>query len=408
MCRAFKAELSPHFGQAVVMTHVDPQRPLAPCAVADHATRGRVHTETRPADGSPFEFDRYRILNSMAFRRLQYKTQVFVVESGDHFRTRLTHTLEVAAHAQRLAGLLRLNTSVAGAIALAHDLGHPPFGHAGEAALADLMKDHGGFEHNLQSLRVVDYLEHPYPAFRGLNLSFEVRESLLKHHTVYDKPDSATPLGEEARPLLDAGPSLPLEGQVTNLADMIAYTLHDIEDGLVECGLTEVSLNRCTIWREASELVRRQFPSKSVHAVRRPILDNIARLIVEDVVEESRRLLDASGVADLDAVRHKEVRLVGFSAPVRRGIEELQALLRDAVYRNDKVARMDANARRLIRELFEVYLAEPQLLPERFFTRISDQGSHRVICDYIAGMTDRFCRQEHGRRCAPPTSPHPM
>ncbi|MBN2561967.1 MAG: dNTP triphosphohydrolase [Phycisphaerae bacterium] len=390
------------------MTGSNPQSPipnrqsgLAPYAVADQASRGRVHPETLPADESPFELDRSRILNCMAFRRLMHKTQVFVTESGDHFRTRLTHTIEVAAQAQRLARPLGLNARLACAIALAHDLGHPPFGHAGEAALAALMKDHGGFEHNIQSLRVVDYLEHPYPPFRGLNLTFEVRESLIKHHTLHDRPDPSAAIDEQARLLLDAGPMPPLEGQVVSLADTIAYTLHDIEDGLVECGLTEEALSCCAVWREAAQPVREKHASGPVHAIRRPILDNIARRLAEDAVAESRRRLDAAHAADPNAVRRNNTELVAFSDKVRTGIEELQALLAESVYGNHRVVRMDSKARRLIRQIFEAYLAEPELLPQRFGARIQDQGRHRVICDYIAGMTDRFCQQEHCRLHAP-------
>jgi dGTPase len=382
---------------------VRPTQPaeLASYAVADEASRGRVHADALPAGQSPFEFDRTRILNCMAFRRLMHKTQVFVTEGGDHFRTRLTHTLEVAAQAQRVARLLRLNVGLAGAIALAHDLGHPPFGHAGEVALAALTEAHGGFEHNLQSLRVVDYLEHPYPAFRGLNLTFELRESLIKHRTRYDKPDSGFALDEHARPLLEAGPMPSLEGQAANLADTIAYTLHDIEDALTECGLTEDALNRCAVWRAAAQGVRKQYPSQPLHAVRRPILDEIAGRLVEDAAAESQRRIAAAQVVDPDAARRHDGTLIAFSREVGAGIEELQTLLTQWVYRNHRVIRMDSKARRLIRELFGAYLAEPDLLPPRFASRVPDQGPHRVTCDYIAGMTDRFCQQEHRRLYGP-------
>src|SRR5262245_56724725 len=199
---------------------------LAPYGVNASRSRGRRQAEAIPSD-PPFDFDRRRILHCTAFRRLVHKTQVFVTHEGDHFRTRLTHTLEVVAHAQRIAQRLRLNVALAGGVALAHDLGHPPFGHAGEKELAQHMQGHGGFENNVQSLRVVDFLEHPYPGFRGLNLSFELRESLIKHSTPYDRPDEAPPADPSTRELLDSGLLSPLEGQVANVADQIAYTIHD-------------------------------------------------------------------------------------------------------------------------------------------------------------------------------------
>ena len=374
---------------------------LAPYAVADGASRGRAHPENLPAGEPPFEIDRGRIVTCMSFRRLMHKTQVFVTDSGDHFRTRLTHTLEVAAQAQRLARALRLNERLAEVVALAHDLGHPPFGHAGEKALAELMAEHGGFEHNRQSLHLVDYLEHPYPAFRGLNLSFEVRESLIKHHTLYDCPQTGGDLDEQTRSLTEAGPSPPLEGQAANLADAVAYTLHDIEDGLGECGLTEEALDRCVIWRRAAEAVRRQYPALSVHAVRRPILDAIAPALIADAAVETQRRIDAAGVGSPDDVRRHPADLVAFSDEAAAALSELQALLVEAVYRHHRVVRMDSKARRLVRELFAAFLAEPELLPGRYSARLAEQGAHRVICDYIAGMTDRFCQQEYRRLFGP-------
>ena len=370
---------------------------MAPYAVSDSVCRGRVNAEDVTPDGSPFELDLSRIINCMAFRRLMHKTQVFVTEGGDHFRTRLTHTLEVAAQARRLARLLRLNEPLAEAVSLAHDLGHPPFGHAGEAALAALMADHGGFEHNRQSLRVIDYLEHPYPAFRGLNLTFEVRESLLKHRTLYDRPDSSAPADDAGRTLLATGPSAVLEGQVAALADTIAYTLHDIEDGLGECGLSEDALNESALWREAARPVRSCHPGIPIQAIRRPILDGLARTLLHDAAEESRRRLAQAGVDHPDAVRLKVEPLVAFSEAVAGRLRELQGLLAQFVYRNHRVVCMDSRARRLVRNLFEAFVAEPELLPPRYLDRVREQDMHRTICDYIAGMTDRFCQREHRR-----------
>jgi dGTPase len=309
--------------------------------------------------------------------------------------------LEVVAQAQRLAGLLSLNGRLAGAIALAHDLGHAPFGHAGEKALAELMEGHGGFEHNLQSLRVVDYLEHPYPDFRGLNLSFEVRESLIKHQTWYDKPDRDGALDKSTRPLVECGPRAPLEGQVANLADPIAYTLHDIEDGLGQGVLSEDALAQSAIWRAAADAVRRAHANVPLHAIRRPILDRIAGHLAENAAAESARRIAEAGVKSADDVRRCDRELIAFSAETQTGVEELGRLLLESVYRTYSVVRMDSKARRLIRDLFEAYLAEPALMPERYSSRLSEQKPHRVICDYIAGMTDRYCQEEHRRLFAP-------
>jgi dGTPase len=374
---------------------------LHACAVRDEASRGRQHKEATGSAEPIFETDRARILGCMSFRRLMHKTQVFVTDCGDHFRTRLTHTLEVVAQAQRLARSLDLNQRLAGAIALAHDLGHPPFGHAGEAALAGLMTEHGGFEHNVQSLRVVDYLEHPYPQFRGLNLSFELREALIKHRTKYDRPEQVTHSDESIKALLSTGPQCSLEGQVANLADGIAYTLHDIEDGIVAGLLNESALQRCNIWNEAADEVRRDHASAPIAAIKRPILDAIANRIVDDAVKHTKTRLDAARPADVDAVRAHAEELVSFSPDMKQLLDELQSCLTESVYRNARVVRMDAKAQRLIGELFSAYLKEPRVMPTRYVDRIDEAGAHRVICDYVAGMTDRFCQEEYQRLFSP-------
>ena len=373
---------------------------LIPQAATPSASLGREHVESIGAD-LPFEVDRRRILNCMAFRRLMHKTQVFVSDGGDHFRTRLTHTLEVASQAERLARLLNINDRLAGAIALAHDLGHPPFGHAGEMELAALMADHGGFEHNVQSLRVIDYLEHPYPGFRGLNLSYELRESLVKHHTRYDRPQRPASGNAALDALWQSGPYAPLEGQVANLADAIAYTLHDIEDGIGEGALDEKTLMASSLWRETVAPVRSSNADAPLLAIRRPVLEALASRLSEDAAEASRERIAKSGVVDIDGVRNHASELIGFSPSIQTAVEELQEVLFKKVYRNHRVVRMDSKSRRLIRDLFQAYLAEPQLLPERFSARVPEQGPHRVICDYIAGMTDRFCQREHRRLFAP-------
>ena len=363
-------------------------------AAAVSAPGSRRHAESPGSGLTGFALDRHRVVHSAAFRRLEYKTQVFVTHEGDHFRTRLTHTLEVAAVARRLAAMLSLNEALAETIALAHDLGHPPFGHAGEAALHDMMQGHGGFEHNAQSLRVVDYLEHPYPDFRGLNLSFEVREGLIKHCTRYDRPEGAA--AGEPHELYADGPMPALEAQVANLADEIAYTLHDIEDGLMMRLVGEAELDRCGLWREAIAPWRRT-GDLPLAAVRRPVLDLLLDRLVLDATESTRRTLAGRGIDTLSAVRRSAEPLVGFSPPTRTEIEALQTLLRDTVYRHEQVQRMDAEARRIVSELFTAYLADVTRLPVRFAQRVGEHDAHRVICDYIAGMTDRYCRSEHAR-----------
>lgn len=366
-------------------------------AVHDAESRGRVHAEPRRFD-RPFELDRHRIISCTAFRRLLKKTQVFVSGVSDHFRTRLTHTLEVEFQARSLAHELRLNESLAGAVALAHDLGHSPFGHAGEAALDALMSECGGFEHNVQSLRVVDYLEHPYPEFRGLNLSFELRESLVKHRTKYDRPNPDARSDPSIGPLFEAGPAAPLEGQVANLADVMAYTLHDVEDGIGDGALDEGTLASSALWREAAEGIG---PAPSLRAIRRPILDRLSNRLLADAAAESRRRIIEAGPKSVQDVRDREADLVAFSREIESAVEELHKVLAEKVYRNHRVVRMDSKARRIINELFEAYMAEPCLIPERFRNRIPDQGAQRVICDYIAGMTDPFCQREHQRLFAP-------
>lgn len=369
---------------------------LSACAVSDSLSRGRRHVEPAQPALRGMDLDRHRVVHCTAFRRLEYKTQVFVTHEGDHYRTRLTHTLEVAAQARRLATALRLNATLAEVIALAHDLGHPPFGHAGEAALAECMAGHGGFEHNRQSLRVVDYLEHPYPDFRGLNLLFEVREGLIKHRTRYDRPRDHD--GDAIiRELLAAGPMPTLEAQAANLADEIAYTVHDVEDGLLLGQLDEQALGAARLWKLAAEPWRKRHPKAHVAALRRAVLDSLLDLLIDNAAATSRLLLETIGVRNLDAVRRHESALVDFSDGTRADLDELQQLLRTSVYQHASVRGMDEEGGRIIRGLFNAYVADPSQLPERFARRVAEQGLQRVVCDYVAGMTDRFCRAEFER-----------
>jgi len=361
-------------------------------AVTAANSRGREHSEALPANVDPFAFDRQRVLHSAAFRRLESKTQVFVTGVHDHYRTRLTHTLEVASTARRLCTAIQVNVAVGELIALTHDLGHPPFGHAGEVALRDLMNDHGGFEHNSQSLRVIEYLEHPYPSFRGLNLSYEVRESLAKHSTIYDQPGR--------HPLAD-GSHGPVEGQIANLADRVAYDCHDLEDSL-EPGLSaEADLQGLDLWREAAGPVRKAWPNLPLAAVRRPILDALEQMLLDDVVAESHHRITAAKVQSVDDVRRCGRMLVALSTKMESRLRELEAFLFERVYRHPMLIRMDAKAARFIQQLFGAYVAEPRTLPPRFAERVAELGAHRVVCDYIAGMTDRFCQAEYKRLFEP-------
>jgi len=361
-------------------------------AVTAKNSRGREHRETFLPNVDPFAVDRQRVLHSTSFRRLEYKTQVFVVGEHDHFRTRLTHTLEVASIARRLCVALQVNVSVGELIALTHDLGHPPFGHSGEAALAELMSEHGGFEHNAQSLRVIEYLEHPYPPFRGLNATYEVRESLAKHCTIYDTPGH--------HPLAD-GTHAPIEGQIANLADRLAYDCHDLEDGIGAGLIDEHQLLATSLWDEAITEPRRRYPDLPFAAIRRPVLDRLEDLLLQDIVSESRRRIRQARIETIDDVRRCGRDLVGFSEAMTPRVAELEAFLKKNLYHHPRLVRMDNKARRFVQRLFEAYLAEPRLLPPRFARRIDEQPAPRVICDYVAGMTDSFIQAECKRLFEP-------
>lgn len=365
---------------------------LKPYAVTSANTRGRDYPEEFGRNMDPYAIDRQRVLHSAAFRRLAHKTQVFVTGEHDHLRTRLTHTLEVTSVVRRLCVALQVNGAVGELIAMTHDLGHPPFGHAGEVALHRLMAHHGGFEHNAQSLRIVEYLEHPYPAFRGLNLTYEVRESLAKHCTIYDRPGLHR---------LADGSQAPLEGQIANLADRVAYDCHDLEDAIGEGLLDETVLKEVDLWSEAATPIRAKHPDLPLAAVRRPILDRLEAILLADVVAESRRRIVSNAVACVDHVRNCRQPLIAFSRSMEPRVSGLEAFLSEQVYRHSRLIRMDDKAGRLIDQLFNVYLAEPKLLPPRFERRVEEQGLHRVICDYIAGMTDRFCQEEFRRLFEP-------
>jgi dGTPase len=363
---------------------------LAPYAARASATRGRRHAEPPAATRSDFQRDRDRIVHSTAFRRLEYKTQVFVNHEGDLFRTRLTHSLEVAQIARALARALGANEDLVEAIALAHDLGHTPFGHAGQDALNDCMRPYGGFEHNLQSLRVVDELEERYATFNGLNLCFETREGILKHCS----PDNARRLGDLGeRFLLRRQPSV--EAQITNLADEIAYNNHDIDDGLRSGLLNLAQLDQVPLFARHARAVRAEHPAIGE---RRMIHETVRRMIntlVVDLLAESRRRIAEASPASIDAVRASPP-LVAFSEPVRAEADALKVFLRDHLYRHYQVMRMTEKSKRIVRELFAAFLDEPRLLPSDH----RDRAAHdrpRAIADYVAGMTDRYAIREHRR-----------
>jgi dGTPase len=373
---------------------------LSAIAVSPAESIGRQHADPYER-GNPFDVDRHRICASAAFRRLQYKTQVFVNDEHDHFRTRLTHTLEVANIARRLARALDVNEPLAEVIALAHDLGHPPFGHAGESTLRELMSERGGFEHNVHALRTVDYLEHPYPQFRGLNLSFEVREGLIKHNTEYDRPDLASADGLDVDDLLAEGKYPTIEAQIANVADRIAYDGHDLEDAIGAQMIDESALADVTLWTDAAISVRRSHPQLGLFAVRRPVLDRMIERLIDDVVTETIKRTQSADVKTVEDVRHAREPMVAFSTETLPLARELEGCLVQRVYRHHRLVRMDTKARSFIERIFDAYVRDPAMLPPRFSSRVDAQGEHRVVCDYIAGMTDRFCQDEYNRLFQP-------
>lgn len=363
---------------------------LAAYAVSDAVSRGRRIAEPAPQTRGEFQRDRDRIVHCAAFRRLEYKTQVFVNHEGDHFRTRLTHSLEVAQIARSIARTLRLNEDLTEAIALAHDLGHTPFGHAGQDALNECMSEAGGFEHNLQSLRVVDLLEQRYAAFDGLNLCFETREGILKHCS----RAQAELLGDVGERFV-RGLYPSLEAQVANLADEIAYNNHDVDDGLRSGLLGLPQLETVPAFRRHLDAVRAEYP---VLAERRLVHETIRRMIhrlVSDLIEHSRANLEATRPVSPDDVRSAPL-LIGFSPEVRREQQELKAFLFTNLYRHFRVNRMASKARRIVRELFLAFRDEPRLLPADYQDQFARDGA-RAIADYVAGMTDRYAIREHRR-----------
>ncbi|NGP52402.1 deoxyguanosinetriphosphate triphosphohydrolase [Thioalkalivibrio sp. XN8] len=372
---------------------------LAPWATRENESRGRRHPEQPPRYRGEYHRDRDRVIHSTAFRRLVYKTQVFVNHEGDLYRTRLTHSLEVAQIARTVAGALGLNVYLTEAICLAHDLGHTPFGHAGQEALNRCMAEYGGFEHNLQSLRVVDELEEKYAEFPGLNLMFETREGILKHCS----QRNARALGDLGRRFLE-GHQPSLEAQLTNLADEIAYNNHDVDDGL-RAGLLDIDeLREAELFREQHDAVRARWPDLAGRRLVHEIVRRMIGRVVEDLVEGSRAALEDAGPASAADVRHAGRRLVQFTPEVGEAHAALKRFLRLRLYRHNRVIRMTTKAQRTVTELFQAFMDEPRLLPadhareaERKEAAQGPAGRARAVADYIAGMTDRFAIVEYGR-----------
>jgi len=368
------------------------QRTLAPYSAYSAASRGRAYPEAEHPYRACYQRDRDRIIHSTAFRRLEYKTQVFVNHEGDYYRTRLTHTLEVAQIARTIARALNFNEDLAEAVALAHDLGHTPFGHSGEDALRELMREHGGFEHNRHGLRVVDKLEHRYVQFPGLNLTYEVREAIAKHRTRYDQPPPSE-FDEHLQP--------PLEAQVVEAADSIAYDSHDLDDALKAGLVSDEDLAGVTLWELARERAEREFgplapESRRVHVVRFLINQEVTALL-----EQTCANLETAGVVSLEDVRQAERPLVSFDRETDHRRAELQEFLLERVYQHYRVMRMATKARRFVEELFAAYVQNPKQLPQSALRHLAEDGLEQVVCDYIAGMTDRYAQDEYLKLFAP-------
>jgi dGTPase len=350
---------------------------LAPFAQKSGESRGREYPEQSHAYRTEFQRDRARIIHSRAFRRLEYKTQVFLNGTGDHLRTRLTHSIEVASISRTIARALRLNEDLAEAIALAHDLGHTPFGHSGEEVLADCMRDHGGFEHNRQSLRVVELLEKAYPDFPGLNLTFEVREGLQKHER-----SSGFPI---------------LEAQIADLADEITYYSHDLDDAVDFEILTAAQLAENDVWKGSQQHVLAHHPDAREPELHQLIIRNIIDVQVQDVITTSSASISKANLKSADDVRKQPTKLIHYSDDLRKANAALRKFLYANVYYHPRVAKVNQRACEMLKKVFESYVADPKRLGEVATRRLEQEGLHRTVCDYVAGMTDRYLIEEYAR-----------
>jgi dGTPase len=368
---------------------------LAPYAMRTRQSRGRLHSEPPHSFRTLYQRDRDRIVHATAFRRLMHKTQVLVTQTNDHHRTRLTHTLEVAQISRTVARALGLNEDLTEAIALSHDLGHPPFGHAGEKALDECMADHGGFEHNRHGLRIVEVLEYRYADFPGLNLSWEVLESMALHSGRRETPEVARFTGV-GQPLLEA--------QVADAADSLAYDAHDVDDALSVGLIVPEELREVAFWRQALDAVRQRHgelgPEQFQPTVVRALIDRQ----VDDLLEQTRLRLRRDRIGSVADVRRQSGPLVDFSPEMRELRRELEEFLHRRVYRHYRVQRMAVKGARIVRELFAEFCRLPQLMPERYSRRIGEARPERVVCDYVAGMTDRYAQDEYLRLFEPYTN----
>ena len=380
-----------------------PHRALAPWAVHAELSRGRLHAEPGDASRSPFQRDRDRIVHSRAFRRLQYKTQVFIFHEGDHYRTRLTHSIEVAQIARSIARRLRLDEDLAEALALAHDLGHPPFGHAGEEALNASMRTHGGFDHNAQSLKHVTLLERRYAAFDGLNLSWETLEGLAKHNGPVRQPTQY--IAEyDFRHSLDLASHASAEAQVAAIADDIAYNNHDMEDGLRARLFSMEEVAALPLPGAALDEVKLEHPGVATERLAPEMVRRVIGRMIQDVVAESSRRIEALAPADADAVRAAGKPVVSFSPAMTEANKAVREFLFERMYRHWRVNRTVGKSRRVVQMLFQLLHGGPQMLPDEWRMRAGEAGTPRaarVVCDYIAGMTDRFALEEYKRLTDP-------
>jgi dGTPase len=368
---------------------------LAPYGMRSKNSRGRLFPEDEPEHRTRFQRDRDRVLHTTAFRRLEYKTQVFINYEGDYYRTRLTHTLEVAQIGRTIARALGANEDLTEAICLAHDLGHPPFGHSGESILSRLMRDDGGFDHNKQSFRIITEMERRYLEFPGLNLTWEVLEGLVKHETEYDISDAR-----------DFNPELRgnIEAQISNVSDELTYTAHDLDDGLRSGMITAAMLDGIALW----EIILKSIDwagSELDDITRHRIVRRLIGIEVNDLIHSTDQRLRESGVRSVDELQRLPYNVVGFSDEMRRRNRELKDFLFNNLYRHYRVMRMSVKAEQIVTNLFQAYQNEPAILPKHIQDLIEEKGLVRTVCDYVAGMTDRFAIEEHQKLFDPTKLP---
>ena len=369
---------------------------LAPYAIRSKDSKGRAHPEDEPDYRTVFQRDRDRILHTTAFRRLEYKTQVFINYEGDYYRTRLTHTLEVAQIGRSIARALGANEDLVESICLAHDLGHPPFGHSGERELSRLMVDHGGFNHNKHSFRIVTELEKRYPEFDGLNLTWEVLEGMIKHETEYDLSDAA-----------DFDPNLRghLEAQIANAADELAYTAHDLDDGLRSGMITPDDLSGISLWEVINESVGRTRTDTLDELSRHRLIRRLINIEITDLTQSIDRMIRRSSIRNVEELQKLPYNVVGFSEDMHRRNRELKDFLYNNLYNHYRVVRMAVKAERIIESLFNDFVEEPAILPDSFQLMIDDKGLEKTVCYYIAGMTDRYAIDEYQKIFDPAVLP---